>query len=196
MRIGIISDIHGNAESMRTAIEAMAPVVDEILVAGDAFSDHKFSNEVVSEIRTAQARYVLGNHELSLLSPAGVNARTSKRVSPEQLAFVAEQDTQLRTRFGSKSLLMVHGSPWQPYGDYLGPTNPRFHRCDELDVDFLVTGHTHTAFTARFGRTLVVNPGSLGRSDDPERRSTVTYAVLDTDSDEVQLCEFANPLLV
>src|SRR5438552_8651821 len=115
MLIGIISDIHGNEESMRTALRAMEATVDEVLVAGDAFSDHKFSNEVVGEIRSAGARYVLGNHELSLLSPAGAGARTSRRASPEQVAFVAEQPTQLRTRLGSKSLLMVHGSPWEPY---------------------------------------------------------------------------------
>jgi putative phosphoesterase len=195
MLIGIVADIHGNAAAMRTAIAAMESTVDEILVAGDAFSDHRFSNEVVDEIRMTRARYVLGNHELALLSPAGVRARTSARVSPERLAFVAEQGTQLRTSIGGKSLLMVHGSPWEPYGDYLAPTNPRFQRCDELDADFLITGHTHLAFTARFGRTLVINPGSLGRSDDPERRETVTYAVLDTDAESAEMCEFDNPML-
>jgi putative phosphoesterase len=195
MLIGIVADIHGNAAAMRTAMTAMESTVDEILVAGDAFSDHRFSNEVVDEIRATGARYVLGNHELALLSPAGVKARTSPRVSPPNLAFVSEQGTQLRTNVRGKSLLMVHGSPWEPYGDYLAPTNPRFQRCDELGADFLITGHTHLAFTARFGRTLVINPGSLGRSDDPDRRETVTYAVLDTDAETAELCEFANPML-
>jgi putative phosphoesterase len=194
MLIGIVSDIHGNTEAMRRAVREMSPTVDELLVAGDAFSDHMFSNDVVSEIRAARARYVLGNHELSLLSPAGVNARTSKRVDGDHLAFVSEQPTQVRTRIGGKTLLMVHGSAWEPYGDYLSPTNPKYQRCDELDADFLVTGHTHQAFAKRFGRTLVVNPGSLGRSDDPERRDAVTYAVLDTDSEHVEVREFVNPL--
>jgi putative phosphoesterase len=195
MLIGVIADVHGNAEAMRTALEAMQGTVDEVLVAGDAFSDHRFSNDVVALIRASGARYVLGNHELSLLSPAGSNARNSPRVSPEQLDFVAGQSTQLRTRIGAKSLLMVHGSPWEPYGDYMSRTNPKFQKCDELGVDFLITGHTHTAFTARFGRTLVVNPGSLGKSDDPDRVDTVTYALLDTDREEATLCEFHNPLL-
>lgn len=194
MRLGIVSDIHGNVEAMRRAVREMDGEVDELLVAGDAFSDHQFSNDVVREIRSARARYVLGNHELSLLSPAGVNARTSKRVDADDLAFVSEQPMQVRTRVGGKTLLMVHGSPWEPYGDYLSPTNPKFQRCDELDADFVITGHTHLAFAARFGRTLVVNPGSLGRSDDPERRDTVTYAIIDTESDHVEVREFANPM--
>lgn len=194
MLLGVISDIHGNVEAMRTAVADLSGTVDELLVAGDAFSDHRFSNDVVAAVRDAGGRYVLGNHELSLLSPAGVNARTSSRVDPTLLEFVAAQPTELRVRVDGKELLMVHGSPWEPYGDYLSPTNPRFQRCDELGADFIVLGHTHTAFSKRFGRTLVVNPGSLGRSDDPERRSTVTYATLDTVTDEVVIHEFDNPL--
>jgi putative phosphoesterase len=196
MRLGIVSDMHGNVDAMRTALDDLVDRADELLVAGDAFSDHRFSNDVVGLVRSSDARYVLGNHELALLSPAGVNARTSPRVDVSLLEFVARTPLQLRVKLGSKSLLMVHGSPWEPYGDYLMPNNPKYKRCDELDADFVVTGHTHTAFTARFGRTLVVNPGSLGKSDDPARRTSVTYSILDTDSDEVTLCELPNPLLV
>ena len=57
---------------------------------------------------------------------------------------------------------MVHGSPWPPYGQYLVPTNPLFRRCDQLDADVIVTGHTHLPFHRRFGRTLVINPGAAG----------------------------------
>lgn len=195
MKIGILSDIHGNIEAMQTAMGAIEGCVDEVVVAGDAFSDHRFSNEVVGEIRRLGARYILGNHELSLLSHAGVNARNSPRVSAKELEFVIGQPTQIRTRIGSKELLIVHGSPWEPYGDYLSPQNPRFLRCDELGVDFVITGHTHHAFSRRFGHTLVVNPGSLGKSDDPDRRSSVTYSVLDTDSEEATVFEMHNPLL-
>ena len=194
MKLGVVSDIHGNIAALKTAIDALTPVVDELLVAGDAFSDHRFSNGVVAQIRSTGARYVLGNHELSILGPSAASARTSRRVSKEHLDFVSEQPTQLRVRVGSKTLLMVHGSPWEPYGDYLAANNPKFARCDELDADFVVTGHTHTAFSARFGHTLVVNPGSLGKSDDPDRRDLVTYAILDTDTDEVEIHEFHNPL--
>lgn len=192
MLLGVVSDIHGNAEALLVALAALEGAVDELLVAGDAFSDHRFSNEVVNSIRRSGACYVLGNHELSLLSPAGRNARQSARVDQRELDFVAEQQTQIRTRFGQKTLLMIHGSPWEPYGDYLSPQNPRFNRCDELGVDFVVTGHTHLAFSKRFGRTLVINPGSLGRSDDPERRNTVTYAVVDTDGECGTIFELPN----
>jgi predicted phosphodiesterase len=47
----------------------------------------------------------------------------------------------------------------------------------------------------RVGRTLVVNPGSLGQRGDPDHPGLVSYAVLDTDSDEVTIHRFPNPLL-
>src|SRR5439155_21880187 len=122
------------------------------------------------------------------------NARKSPRVSPELMEFVAQQPLQLRTSLGGKRLLMVHGSPWEPYGEYLRPGHPQFARCDELDVDYLITGHTHIAFAQRFGPTLVINPGSLGRSDDPNRPGVLTYAVLETESAEVEFHQLDNPL--
>jgi putative phosphoesterase len=196
MLVGIVSDIHGNLAAFEQAVQALSSTVDEVLVAGDAFSDHAFSNGVIEGIRKAGARYVLGNHELSLLSPAGGAARSSPKVDRGHLQFVADQPTEVRAAFGEKRLLMVHGSPWQPYGQYLSPASPLFDRCDDLDVDYLILGHSHEPFRARRGRTLVVNPGSLGRSDHPSVGDTVTYAILDTDADHADICSFDNPLLV
>jgi putative phosphoesterase len=195
MLVGIVSDIHGNVPAFERALAALSAEVDEMLVAGDAFSDHAFSNDIVDGIRQAGARYVLGNHELSLLSPAGRAARTSARVDQENLRFVADQPLEVRAAFGVKKLLMVHGSPWEPYGQYLNPASPLFARCDALEADFLILGHTHEPFVARHGRTLVVNPGSLGRSDHPSVGDTVTFAVLDTDADHAEIRSFENPLL-
>ena len=195
MRLGVVSDVHGNAVALQRAVDAMAGSVEEILCAGDAFSDHRFSNEVVEVLRGSDARYVLGNHELTFLGPACRDARKSPRVRAGNLDYVSRHGTEIRTRFGDKRLLMVHGSPWEPYGEYLHPSHPKFQRCDELEVDYLVLGHTHQPLVARFGRTLVVNPGSLGRSDQPGAGDVVTYALIDTSDDHVEVREFANPAL-
>jgi predicted phosphodiesterase len=102
---------------------------------------------------------------------------------------------RVRVSVDGNRLLMVHGSPWEPYGDYLQPSNPKFQRCADLEADYVVVGHTHSPFVRRFGSTLIINPGSLGRSDDPGLGDDVSYGVLDTATGEARIERFVNPLL-
>jgi putative phosphoesterase len=193
VKLGVLADVHGNAAAFDRALGELAAEADALLVAGDAFSDHRFSNEIVRAIREADALYVLGNHELSFLGSGGVRARESPRVSRADLAHVAEAPTELRCTIGGLRLLMVHGSPFPPYGRYLDPDSPEFERAGELDADLVVLGHTHLPMARRVGSTLIVNPGSVGMSDQPARGDDVGYAIVDTDSGEVAFRSFANP---
>ncbi|KAA9156761.1 metallophosphoesterase family protein [Amycolatopsis acidicola] len=193
MKLGILADAHGNLAAFERALTELADEADEVLVAGDAFSDHRFSNEIVKLIRCAGAHYVLGNHELSFLSPANARARESSRVSRLELDFVSRAPTELRVRLGGMRVLMVHGSPWPPYGRYLDPGSPEFDHADELDADLVVLGHTHLPMARRVRGTLVVNPGSVGMSDQPGLGDSVGYALADTGSGEVSFRTFPNP---
>ena len=184
MLVGVVSDIHCNLNALDAAIEAMDGRVDEILVAGDAVYEYRLSNEVVERIREMGVPYVLGNHELVLLSPAGSAARARPGVRSSNLEFLAGVPTRVDLSFGPTQLTMVHGSPWEPYDEYLYESGPNWHRCDDLATDILVLGHTHVPMAARKGRTLVVNPGSVSepRGPDPDRRGS--YALVDTDAGE------------
>src|SRR5215213_9544045 len=46
MRIGIVSDVHCNADGLRLAIEHMGPI-DELLCAGDIGYQYRFGNDVI-----------------------------------------------------------------------------------------------------------------------------------------------------
>ncbi|MCE3550831.1 metallophosphatase family protein [Pseudonocardia sp. RS11V-5] len=193
MKLGIVADAHGNAAAFDRALGELASEADALLVAGDAFSDHRFSNDIVRAIREAEALYVLGNHELSFLGPGGVRARESARVSRTELAYVEAASTELRCTIGGLRLLMVHGSPFPPYARYVDPESTEFERAGELDADLVVLGHTHLPMARRVGPTLIVNPGSVGMSDQPARGEQVGYAMVDTDSGEVTFRSFDNP---
>ena len=78
MRLGIVSDIHDNLQALDQAIAEMGKV-DELICAGDACYQFRFSNGVAQRLRECGARYVLGNHEDILLSPAGIRAQESER---------------------------------------------------------------------------------------------------------------------
>jgi putative phosphoesterase len=183
--LGVVSDIHCNIGALDAALAAMGDRVDEVLVAGDAVYEYRLSNEVVERVREIGAQYVLGNHEMVLLSPAGAPARARPEVRAGNLEFLATVPTRLELTMGGRRLLMVHGSPWEPYNDYLYESSAGWARCDEEDLaDILVLGHTHVPMAARKGRTLVVNPGSVSepRGPDPDRRGS--YAIIDTDAVE------------
>ena len=184
MRLGIVSDIHCNAAALDRAIAQMGDV-DELLCAGDACYQYRFSNEVAQRLRQAGARYVLGNHEEILLGEEGARAQASPSVDRELLEWSRGQPQLIRTDIGPKKLLMFHATPWAPYRDYLFPHDPALERLAEEEADFIIYGHTHAPLVRRIGRALVVNPGSAGEFRGAER--TLTYAVLDTAADSATI---------
>ena len=193
MKLGLISDVHCNAVAFEQAVAELTPEVDEILLLGDAVYEYRFSNEVVGGAHKLGMRYILGNHEMVLLGPHGERARAGAHVDQAEVSWLRDVPTRIDVTVGGKKLCMTHGSPWAPYGDYLYPSSPILKRADELEVDFLLLGHTHVAMAKRFGHTLVINPGSLGESREPGADRMVSYAVLDTDSDEVDIRRFRDP---
>lgn len=189
MRLGIVSDIHCNAAGLRQAIERMGQV-DELLCAGDSIFEYRFSNEVVELLRERGARVILGNHELVFYGPAGGRARSSPVIRKDNLDYLAAQPLRIEVEVGGKRLLMVHGSPFEPYDTYLYPNSPLLGRLAEVDADYVVLGHTHHQMLRRIGRALVINPGSTGDGRDESNGRALSYAVLDTTSDEVLFDNF------
>ena len=190
MRIGLVSDIHCNIAALELAIARMGDV-DELLCAGDAFYEYRFSNEVIALLRSTGARYVLGNHETVLLDHRGVRAREAPTVEREKVAWVAEQPLSIEVDLGGgKTLLMVHASPLEPHTQYVWPKSPELARLAEVEADYVILGHTHTQMVERVGRALVINPGSIGEARDHSNGRRLSYAVLDTSSGEVFIDNF------
>jgi putative phosphoesterase len=189
MRLGIVSDVHCNADALRLAIERMG-AVDELLCAGDSIFEYRFSNEVLAVLRESGARYVLGNHETVFLGPQGARARASANVRSDLVEYMAEQPLTLEVDVGGKRLVMVHASPLEPHTQYVFPGSPELQRLAAIEADYIVLGHTHTQMAERVGRTLVINPGSGGDARDLANGRRLSYAVLDTASAEVLFDNF------
>jgi putative phosphoesterase len=190
MRLGIVSDIHCNGEALQLAIQRMGKV-DELLCAGDAFYEYRFSNEVIELLQQHGARYVLGNHEAMLLDPRGVRAREAPWVRRENVDWVAQQPYSIEVDVGGgKKLLMVHASPLEPMTQYVWAGSAELQRLAEVEADYVILGHTHAQMVERVGRPLVVNPGSTGEARDHANGRRLSYAVLDTASGEVLIDNF------
>jgi putative phosphoesterase len=192
MRIGIVADIHCNHEALRIALDRMGPV-DELLCAGDAVYQFRFSNDVMAMLRERGARYILGNHEDVLLGKWGGRARSADWVRADELAYMAEHDYRIETTVGGKKLVMVHGSPFEPYNEYIYPNSPSIAKLGTIDADYVILGHTHYQMAEQVGRVLVINPGSAGEARDARNAFKLSYAVLDTSSGEVTFDDFQDP---
>lgn len=192
MRVGIVSDIHGNIQGLDAVLERMG-AVDEVFCAGDAFDQYRFSNPVVARLRETGAHYILGNHEEVLLSPAGERAQRSSAVDPELLSWVRTRPQRIETVLDGKKLVMFHATPYPPHSEYVYPHSSELARFGELDADYAIYGHTHVALVRRINGTLIINPGSAGEGRDPANGRALSYAVLDTRSGEVELAEYPDP---
>jgi len=192
VRIGIVADIHCNHEALRIALDRMG-AVDELLCAGDAVYQFRFSNEVIELLRERGARYILGNHEEVLLGKWGERARAAAWVRADALAYMAEQAPRLEATVDGKRLVMVHGSPFEPHNEYIYPNSRSISRLAEIEADYVILGHTHYQMAERVGRVLVVNPGSAGEARDARNAFRLSYAVLDTATGEVTFDDFQDP---
>lgn len=192
MKLGIISDVHGNAASLERALELM-PDVDEVLCAGDLVSSFRFSNEVVARLREIGARVVLGNHDLDVLAPHGERVRASAATDPTLLRWLAEQPERLDTQINGRRVTMFHAVPEPPYG-YVYAETPRMQQWSGLGADFVIYGHTHRALLHRVDDTLVINPGSAGQPRDARNGFRSSFAVLDTQSGEALIQTYDDPV--
>lgn len=185
LRIGIVSDIHGNADGLACALERMGDV-DELLCAGDIVEEFRFSNEAVELLRRNRARCVLGNHDIGLLSPHGERARSASHVDAELVAWLASQPLSRELAVDGRRLLMTHASPCPPHTQYVTAHSPELRRIRSIEADYVVIGHTHAQLAQRVGTALVINPGSVGQARDRNNGKRLSYAVLDTATDHVE----------
>jgi putative phosphoesterase len=189
VRIGIVSDVHGNTDGLLCALDRMGDV-DELLCVGDVVEEFRFCNEAVAVLRDRDARCVLGNHDLGLLSAHGERARNAAHVDQRLVAWLAAQPHTIDTHVGGKRLVMTHASPCAPFTQYVLPHSAELRRLREVEADFVVIGHTHKQMVQRVGRPLVINPGSVGQARDHSNGKRLSYAVLDAESDHVTFDDY------
>jgi len=192
VKLGIVSDIHCNAAGLARALALMGDV-DRLVCLGDSIYEYRFSNEVIRQLREREAEVILGNHEESFFGPQGARARARDGVDPAQAEWLAARPHRREIRLAGKRLLLVHSTPWQPYGTYVYPQSSLLDRFAEADADIVLYGHTHQQVVRRVGRVLVVNPGSAGDARDHRNGGQLSCAVLDTASEEVRVFDYPDP---
>ena len=189
MKLGIVSDLHCNAEGLMRAIDLMGPI-DRLLCLGDSIYEYRFSNEVVALLRAHDAQTIIGNHEEVFFGRHGERARSADWIDADHLAWLGSRPHRMELTLGGKRVLMVHSTPWEPRGAYVLPTSAELERFGTADADIVLYGHTHQQVVRRVAGALVVNPGSAGDARDARNGRQLSCAVLDVESEDVRMIDF------
>ncbi len=150
MRIGIISDVHGNYVALRTVFDHMGSV-DALWCLGDIVGYGPQPNECISAISAVPNLCIPGNHDWGMLGRLdrlsfNRDARALLEWTEDVLTPANRQFLELlpvRLSANGSSFTLVHASPRDPMWEYLldifdaAECFPLFHS------RYCFVGHTH-----------------------------------------------------
>jgi putative phosphoesterase len=200
VKIALLGDIHGNDLALQVVLTAASAAgVEKLLVTGDLVGYYFSPLKVLELLYPWNKHVVRGNHEDMLVAARGdelfltqVDKRygTGLRVAieqlnPQQLDELCALPHPLALDIDGCKTLLCHGSPWS-INQYIYPdaSSELFESCASGGFDLVVQGHTHYPMSHRVGKTLVVNPGSVGQ---PRNCSPgASWAIFDTNNQSLQ----------
>lgn len=198
MKTLILSDIHGNLPALE-AILREEQEYDACLFLGDVVDYGPFPKECIAFLKEEMDVGVLGNHDNAIAHDVDCGCRGDFKqfseetrawhktmLNREEIRFLRSLPPLAQTHIDSQTLFLAHATPQGDLFQYLQE--------DEVDstlegitAEVVLLGHTHVQFQKHVGRTLVVNPGSVGLARDG---GTACYAVLQDGSVSLRRIEY------
>jgi predicted phosphodiesterase len=178
MRVGFISDIHGNLFALEAVLADLEHRdVDRIICLGDICFGPQ-AHECLARVKELGCPVVLGNWDSWSIDgfpprddPIGmmlyeIGEWWADLLDEDDRAFVRTFVPTLDVPLDDgTSMYCFHGSP-RSFSDWIFATTPD----DDLEqmlqganAQILVGGHTHLQLVRRFGPAVFINPGSVGQ---------------------------------
>lgn len=207
MRIGFISDIHGNFTALEAVLaDVKKQNIDQLFCLGDTISLGPQPKEVLDALRKWNAITIMGNHDQAILEPEKcADFEITEHLIPdlfwgqeqlqrEDLEYIRSFRSTYTLRFPNEiELLAFHGSPKATTHLIQAVTPP-----EELDGYFegqtasvFIGGHSHIQMFRRHGKVLILNAGSVGNAfkfayttgNPPSLLPWAEYAIVEQDGD-------------
>ncbi len=180
MKIGVISDIHGNCDALAEVLKkAKEENVEHLLVLGDLVGYYYHPDKIMKLLSEWSFDIIKGNHEKILedlivdptlgksvrLKYGSGHQEAINKLTNKQLEFLSGLPETKSVQFNDTSILMCHGSPWSnDYYIYPDCKKETILKCDSKEHDFVLIGHSHYAFAIKNANSILINPGSVGQS--------------------------------
>lgn len=176
MKIGIISDIHGNLYSLMEVYSLLEREgVDSIICLGDMVGYGPHPNEVINFIRRKQIISLKGVYDLAVLNNDFTYIKentinnfsvefTREELTKNNIYYLLNLPTELNMKFGNFKIKFIHKNPYE--------------NVSQMEEDILVCGCTHMAEENKILKNkYILNPGSVGRLS--YNNEIVTFGVLE-----------------
>lgn len=198
MRVGLLADLHGNADAFGAIRCDFPPDVNLFLFAGDLAGYYPFLDECLQLWRSLDIRGVRGNHDQVLIDSSAQGwvppeyeaqfgsglRRGLESLDSASLELISALPIERTEIIDGRRVRILHGAPWDMLEGRVYPDFDEWERFGGVDADVLVLGHSHYPMTVRLGPLLVVNPGSAGQPRD--RRPGACYAILDMTTGDIE----------
>lgn len=180
-KIAVIGDIHSNHVAFERCVRhALDRKADEFLFLGDYVSDCPYPQKTMKYVYEMKEKYICrfirGNREDYMLnhrehpeerwtysSASGNLLYTYENLTDKDLDFYKSMDIKgVYEKEGYPAFRYCHGSLTRS-NELLVSENPDLEKImSDLDVDLLISGHTHTQEILKFGNKKLIHPGSVG----------------------------------
>ncbi len=195
MKIGILSDAHGNWTGFKTCFDIIVSKdVDKIFYLGDIYGYGLNGNKIANYIFNQSPNFIhclMGNHDAMMLGLLPIDDEKNKiyRLKPEAIndsgkSLLMSLLPYSINKIGDISILFVHGTPHDPLCGYLYE-NDSFENYLFLNYDYIFMGQTHRPYIKKIEKTTFINVGSCGLPRDVGNR--VSCVIFDTISKDYQV---------
>lgn len=180
MRIGFISDIHGNFSALEAVLADLKNQhIDQLICLGDTVSLGPQPKEVLDVLREWNAITIMGNHDQATLEPERCAEFeitehlipdlfwAQEQLSRDDLQYIRSFEMTKSVHFERDiELLAYHGSPKATTHLVLATTPPETldEYFNEQTASVFIGGHSHIQMERRYGSKLFLNTGSVGNA--------------------------------
>jgi len=194
MKIGILSDIHGNHYALESVLkEAEECGVEKLLILGDIVGYYYYPELVIKFLSRWSIEMIKGNHEEMLSEALINNVKASKikekygsgidfainKLDNNSITYLTNLPSSKNIHHDGITIYMCHGAPWDMnYYVYPDSGIEIMDRCAIGGYDYVFFGHSHYPFVYNKNGCVIVNAGSVGQSRD--KGGLASWCVLDT----------------
>lgn len=174
MKIGFISDTHGNLEYTLDALDYLKDC-DKILHLGDILA-HGPRNAITDGYDPKELGQILKSKDNISYIRGNCDADVDEMFMDKDIS-----NSENFFNWGDLKIYATHG--------YLESENSRYYKGEELGANVIVTGHTHIKVLEFINDIVVLNPGSVTTPKDGSRSLAIyedkTFKLINLDNKEV-----------